>query len=1090
MNVHSLLFHTNCNFYIREAAAVFRSAVGRVTLSASMAGGSTKKKGHGKYHDLALTVTAVLVISGVMMLQILARRLKRWSERSKHANDILEASERELSVLGLIAFGLFVMEQTALVAQGDWVAVFHEVHFALFTVALFYVIVNVMLYGLSQHFSKLWVGFEDADMADHWSMVARMHRLRTKLEIPALDHHLFFGSFWIKGVLRHPMIWFEYQRTLEHMTFHEVRRDFLRVHHLPHSFSFADYLDSCMQHVCLEFSEIRDAVWFIGILGLVVHLFFSTLLGNSEVSTSLTWLGLTVAGLGLLVFVKVKWIYWFILHSEILYRAGEDDEDDLLSPQNPSSPALTDVRRGEDNDTGEPTRTKDARQHQALRDAYHNAHQRLFWFGNPGLVVTLLETCLFVLSGTIALLVYKVDKLLDEGTFVAPFVSIIGATCLLLYLLPRIVPRFTLITHVGDMSDPRRIAEVVRIQQERGDFSTNGRLSRGRRRDREFGNAGSLRVSCGRRLVNTIRDVVDAPGISPLSAILSVAYAFFVAVTLNEQGARSVFDGHVLVLRDVELVLGALFVAESLARLFVAPKEISRQLDAALVVTTVSANAVSFALMRANPNLALSLHAFSAFLVFRVVTTMWHQELREVRFEHLRFSPDDLKARGGGGAVPAASAEPPEVLVSPQRHSHLPAWIGFYTPPVGQLVPPPPATDEDDDANWGMASSSAASMTTTPKIRSTVSQQQLAPIVESGSGDPKRRARDLVLAALAEVTEESASDSARSSSEDVVELALERALGHIRGSTSLRARSFHASCDTIVDLSAHGESNAPSLSRPQLSSLMSTHVEELEYQLYFNRVLRHCVATKSKTRKKRSISNSVFSSVDNLLCAVSPALRSSSSHGHLDHDAEAAHDPRVWHKVKLLLTRDQLVWYALDGFLSELLPGSGMVRDVPAETASPNAIALDDPGTVEPLGRVHLSTILRIDIKRGLKELACVTTTHIFTFCFDDDPEDWKRALLDAIDQEDDDDPIHPLMTLQRKSTADLESMHLQADLFPAVAGESKGGEDEVAGRMVSFSIDAASANAAADHGASALHVEDLIEEVKEIERSRCDNSG
>lgn len=637
-----------------------------------MAGGS-KKKGHGKHHDLALTVTAVLVIAGVMMLQILARRLKRWSESQKHANDILEASERELSVLGLIAFGLFVLEQTASLTQGDWVPVFHEVHFALFTVALFYVLVNVALYGLSRYFGRLWVAFEDAEIHEHWKIAGRLHRLRARLHIPALDHHLFFGSFWVRGLIRHPLLWLEYQRALEHMTFHEVRRDFLRVHHLPHSFSFASYLESCMQHVCVEFSEIRDTVWFIGILGLVFHLFFSTLIRESNVSTTLTYLGVTVAVLCLLVFLKVKWIYWFILHSEILYRGGaaEDDdaEDEVLSEGDSKETCDADAEGGgaggnDDLDDAKP---------------FSSMHRRLFWFGNPGLVVTLLETCLFVLSGSIALFLFKLEKLYKTKQYAAPLGSLVGATWLLFFLVPRIIPRFTLITHVGEMSDPQRIAEVVQKQQARGDFACSGAppsLTRKRRRDLDYA-ARVPQPTCVDRVRRALIAAIDEPGISSASAVASIAYAFLVAVTLNESGARSVFNGHVLVMRDIELALGALFVVEAAARLVVAPREIARQLDAALVAATVGANVVSFVLRPRR--IARALHAFSALAVFRVVTTMWHNELRLLRFEHLRLSPDDLlKKEKGQAADRILEDEEHDVLTHGVRHSHtLPCWVSL-----------------------------------------------------------------------------------------------------------------------------------------------------------------------------------------------------------------------------------------------------------------------------------------------------------------------------------------------------------------------------------------------------------------------------
>eukprot|EP00630_Chrysocystis_fragilis_P007616 CAMPEP_0197387836 /NCGR_PEP_ID=MMETSP1165-20131217/741_1 /TAXON_ID=284809 /ORGANISM="Chrysocystis fragilis, Strain CCMP3189" /LENGTH=971 /DNA_ID=CAMNT_0042913169 /DNA_START=111 /DNA_END=3026 /DNA_ORIENTATION=+ len=916
------------------------------------AGGSKKAK--SPHHDLALTVTAVLVIAGVMILQILERSLKRRCEKQKHASDLLEASERELSVLGLIAFGLFVLEQTASITKSYWVSVFHEVHFALFTVALFYVLVNIALYALSRHFGRLWSAFEEADMADHWSIAARLHRLRAKLRIPALDHHLFFGSFWVRGLYQHPALWLEYQRALEHMTFHEVRRDFLRVHHLPHGFSFAAYLESCMQHVCLEFSEIRDTVWVIGILGLVVHLFFSTLLSESNVATSITGLAVAVAALALVCFVKVKWIYWYILHSEILYRGAEDEEDDLAQE-------LLDAGGADGKEDVESA----ARSSEAA-DA-RRAHRQLFWFGNPGLVVTLLEACLFVLSGSIALLLYKLDKLLETGALAAPLGALLAATCLLLFLVPRIVPRFTLITHVGEMSDPRRIAEVVRKQQERGDFVAG---SRKRRRDLEFARRDAApRPSLAKRLERFCRAAIDEPGICAPSAVASVAYAALVAVTLSERSARSVFDGHVLVLRDLELALGAAFVAETTARLAVAPREVARRLDAALVYLTVGCNVASYALRPTTA--AQALHALSAFIVFRVVTTMWHLELRTLRFEHLRLSPDDLIKEKGD------LAQVPEMLASRHQKS-LPSWVSFYKPPEGGASPPRRA----DPVSLELETARPAS------------------------------ARDLVLAALDDLGADGLDDddAAADDSRAVAELALEKALEKLRRGAPVSAEVVPAAL----------------LAPPRLHSVMSTQHEELEDSLYFNRVLRHCLAAKSKTKRR-----TVF---DGIFCAsASTTVAAPLRHASFRHADSSQHEDDTFHRVKLLLTRDQIVWYHCDALLSELSPETGRVRDVPAETADPVAVALEAPGAVDPAGRLHLSTIIRLDLKRY--ELSCVTPAHLVVFAFDDADlaADWKTAILDAIDREDDDDPVHPLLVARRHS-GDPSSFQVPDNLLSELA--------------------------------------------------------
>ncbi|KAJ8610108.1 hypothetical protein CTAYLR_007082 [Chrysophaeum taylorii] len=1062
-----------------------------------MAGSSSKKKGHGRHHDLALTVTAVLVISGVLVLQVLARRLKRWSERQKHANDILEASERELSVLGLIAFGLFVLEQTAAVSHGDWVAVFHEVHFALFTVALFYVVANVALYALSRYFGRLWRRFEEAEMADHWTITAQMHRLRAQLRIPPLEHHLFFGSYWIKGLARHPVAWLAYQKCLEHMTFHEVRRDFLRVHHLPHSFSFAAYLESCMQHVCLEFSEIRDTVWSLGILGLVVHLFFSTLLSAPSVETTLTWLGSAVAGLCVIVFFKVKWIYWFLLHSEILYR-------DESPPPPPTSPRhrdddhdakrddLEDPRHHDGDDDRQVSAASTAAgdntffktEQQSLSSSLSGLHRSLFWFGNPGLVVTLLETCLFVLSGSIALFFYKLDKLQGDHKLAAPVTALGIALCLLFVLVPRIVPRFTLITHVGEMSDPRRIADVVRKQQERGDFAdaTGGNFTRKRRRDLDYHNAGSRRTVAD-WVRATLRGMIDEPGISAASAVASLAFAFSVAVTLNERGARSVLNGHaVLVLRDIELILGTVFVMESTARLWAAPSEVARRLDFVLVVPTVAANVASFVLRPAGPG-ARSLHAFSAFLVVRVVTTMWHQELRALRFEHIRLSPDDLlKAKTGlsrsnlvadpddavfsslppsdsdgsknGNKIAAAAAA--AAATNSAALQSLPAWVGFYRPP--------PRTSPQERQPNLLDTIDEHAVADNPALEDT-------PLVKRAAA--KQHALELFEAALVsvETTPDLHSDPAR-----LVKGTLERALAQLE--------ETHASPGLDRRPLLAERRPSPILEPPQLRAVMSTQDEELEDSLYFNTVLKYGVCTKSKEkRRSASFSSSLLGGVDGLFCVTAAASASFRNRATTVDRHDDAENKRVWHKVKLILTRDQLLWYAADALLSEHLPDSGLVRDVLAETAEPVAIALNAPNAHDPMGKVHLHTVLKLDAKND-HELTCVTTAFVIVFSFENvgDPVDWKGAILDAIDREDDDDPVHPLIAARQRNVSD-PSMAFATDSMRSITCDAL---DDKKNHHVVGDICLLKPQQPQCPNDFVLHGDTLLEEVKQIARTQA----
>lgn len=361
-------------------------------------------------------------------------------------------------------------------------------------------------------------------------------------------------------------------------------------------------------------------------------------------------------------------------------------------------------------------------------------------------------------------------------------------------------------------------------------------------------------------------------------------------------------------------------------------------------------------------------------------------------------------------------------------------------------------------------------------MTASVARRPLAPIAEN----VKLKAQDMVVAALADIDD----DETGEDPDYLAELALERVLERLRQE---RAQT-HSIRSVSVSSAIDRRPSTPRIPPPsRLESVMSTHNEELEDSLYFNRVLRHCVATKSKT-KRRSLSNSVFAGVDGLLCAAAAASSLTRTHQH--HHDEDTPDPS-WHKVKLLLTRDQLVWFNCDGYISEHIPESGFIRDVPAETADPVAIALDEPGALDPAGRIHLSTILRLDVRHPHKELSCATTAHVIVFHFDNSrmPADWKQAILDAIDQEGDDDPIHPLITARQRSS-DPSSFQVPGELLTSLAGHNEDVEDEHATESRTHSASQISTTDVSRSDYNSLKVEDLLEEVRRVDAKRKDSSS
>mmetsp|Transcript_923 Transcript_923/g.1156 ORF Transcript_923/g.1156 Transcript_923/m.1156 type:complete len:1141 (-) Transcript_923:940-4362(-) len=1102
-----------------------------------MAGSSKKKKGHGPHHGLALTLCSVMVIAGVLFLQMAARKLKRWSEGQKHASDVLEASERELTVLGLIAFGLFILEASK-VGKGGWYAVFHEVHFALFTIAIVYMSVNALLYGLSRRFAKRWRAFESSDKINHRGIVKRFHNVRKKLSIRPLDNHLFFGTFWLRGLCRHPLTWLEYQKYLEQMTFHEIRRDFLRSQHLPHDFDFTVYLESCIQHVCLEFTEIRDSVWVLGILGLVLHQFIATLTARPTVSNVLVGLSVGIIALILIVFLKVKWIYWYVLHSEMLYSPGTEIEEQLdisSTGKNYVHTLVSSIRQ---------------------RDSLDGIQRSLFWFDNPGLVVTMLEACLFAVSGNAAILLFRLDRLAKRNELAAPVAALVAAVAALFFLLPKIVPRFTLITHIGEMTDPRRLAQAVTKQQQRGRLgyektmslrSRNNNLS-----DMDISNNGNcgcteswydhpFYTNC---LTTALwHHFVEAPGLSSISAVFVVAYSFAVVITLNEAGARAVIGhGGVVTVRSIEVSLSGLFLIEAALRFAHAPKMLDRKLDLILVSICTVCDVTSFALFLATTNedirkLVVTLHALSTLIILRIVNTAWHEELREVRLEHIRLNLEKTAeldrsnhipqyhsgpSRRGSAAssivsVSGNNAQPqPRRLSSrssiftnsstaarkrrvshvfgpnntarslfiaastssnilnegdgdekeeatmitttatpthTRRPSETPAWLTFYEPPGSNVI-------KSDERHPMLKAAEVKVHDLVVAVIDELSRDPDAYAQTQGFDDADRLARKALELSLQRHDAFKATAHELGARSTVTFATASAKPGHFRmladGATNTSYRelsslmrdesnasqsNLHA-ISSATSISGHHsdiESATPSqhhsnhpyayeseniLPPPSglTSRVTSTQVEELEDLLYFNHVVLHTLVTLAKGKKKhrKSIGSVV---VDDLWHTVAqPVLqRAASLSGHRDmavgSKASLGRESSIrdivepsleWKRCRLVLTRDALYYYRTESQMSVLTHGN--IEHLDVSTAEPATLALDSLECHQPEGKLHINTILKISTKPP-NGLICTTTTSSFFFDFDhsDHPRLWKVAIEDAVDREDDDDPLHPL---------------------------------------------------------------------------------
>jgi len=92
---------------------------------------------------------AVLTIAAVALLQAIARWVEHSVQGHRHLQDMLHALYKELMILGVVSFALFVFEASGLHIEKDDRHTFEIVHITLFLVAIAYFLFVLLLVAFS-----------------------------------------------------------------------------------------------------------------------------------------------------------------------------------------------------------------------------------------------------------------------------------------------------------------------------------------------------------------------------------------------------------------------------------------------------------------------------------------------------------------------------------------------------------------------------------------------------------------------------------------------------------------------------------------------------------------------------------------------------------------------------------------------------------------------------------------------------------------------------------------------------------------------------------------------------------------------------
>ena len=101
-------------------------------------------------------VIAILTIFGLVGVQAAFTKLEEAVEQHKHIQAMLRHGYRELMIMGLIAFIMFVIEKSGAIKNEEALGQFESVHIMLFLLAICFVLLVLALVLLSLHMSSYW----------------------------------------------------------------------------------------------------------------------------------------------------------------------------------------------------------------------------------------------------------------------------------------------------------------------------------------------------------------------------------------------------------------------------------------------------------------------------------------------------------------------------------------------------------------------------------------------------------------------------------------------------------------------------------------------------------------------------------------------------------------------------------------------------------------------------------------------------------------------------------------------------------------------------------------------------------------------
>lgn len=224
-----------------------------------------------------------------------------------------------VATLGIVEFGVFLLQKYYQGLDKERKNVFGDVHFALFYTAIFNAFQSVLLAMVVNRTSdRLWVQTEQVEIAKYVRIREAFQKTQAELydDLDYSDNDNTwnwkrFAPSRLWKSLRNPRLRQKYMKLLVQVRFHQLRIQFLEGNDLPLNFKVSEYLKRSEQGIMHHLVHISETAWMLltGGLNLIYFLMGMVAFVSKDqvtVGTSLT----SIFFGSMFFFIFMSWILY------------------------------------------------------------------------------------------------------------------------------------------------------------------------------------------------------------------------------------------------------------------------------------------------------------------------------------------------------------------------------------------------------------------------------------------------------------------------------------------------------------------------------------------------------------------------------------------------------------------------------------------------------------------------------------------------------------------------------------------------------------------------------------------------------------